>query len=224
MEEGIIHNEPEIPLFLQPILQQFQAIFTKPQTLPPFRGRDHAIILKDGMDPVSVRPYRYPQIQNNEIEKMVRDMLKAQIMRFRIDYRALNKVTLPEKYPIPNIDELLDELHGAQVFSKLDLRFEYHQLWMREEDVAKTTFRTHEGHYEFMVMPFGLTNAPATFQALINEVFRPHLRQFVLVFFDDILIYSKTKGDHITHVTTVLSLLQTHHLFVSKKKCEFGVS
>ena len=138
-----------------------------------------------------------------------------------IDYRQLNRVTIPNQYPLPRIDELFDQLQGSQVYSKIDLRSGYHQLRVQDSDVPKTAFRTRYGHYEFLVMLFGLTNAPAAFMDLMNRVFQPYLDRFVIVFIDDILVYSGSPEEHAEHLRTVLQILRERQLYTKFSKCQF---
>jgi len=145
-------------------------------------------------------------------------------LRLCIDYRQLNKVTVKNKYPLPRIDDLFDQLKGACVFSKIDLRSGYHQVMIKEKDMQKTAFRTRYGHYEFVVMPFGLTNAPAIFMDLMNRVFRSYLDKFVVVFIDDILIYSSSQMEHANHLREVLETLMRNKLYAKLSKCEFWLN
>ncbi|GJV80902.1 putative reverse transcriptase domain-containing protein [Tanacetum coccineum] len=144
--------------------------------------------------------------------------------RMCIDYRELNKLTVKNRYPLPRIDDLFDQLQGSSIYSKIDLRSGYHQLRVREEDIPKTAFRTRYGHYEFQVMCFGLTNAQAVFMDLMNWVCKPYLDKFVIVFIDDILIYSKSKKEHEEHLRQILKLLKKEELYAKFSKCEFWIS
>lgn len=204
---------PDMPPQVQEVVQKFQHLFQEPTELPPLREYDHHIPLVPGAHPVNVRPYRYSPQQKSEIEAQVATMLRHGVIahstssfaspvllvkkkdgtwRFCIDYRHLNNITVKNKHPLPIVDELLEELAGACWFTKLDFRAGYHQIRVAPEDEFKTAFRTHHGLYEFRVMPFGLTNAPATFQSIMNQIFASLLRKHVLVFMDDVLIYSKS--------------------------------
>jgi hypothetical protein len=234
----------EVSPDIHALIHQHGEVFRKPTSLPPVRATDHAIPVMPNASPVKGRPFKYPFFQKQEIERQVAKMLqtgeiqpsnnafsspvllvkkKDGSWRFCVDYRALNAITVCDNYPIPTIDELLDELGHAQWFSKLDLLSGYHQIRMRPEDIHKTAFRTHDGHYEFRVMPFGLSNAPATFQATMNNLLRPYLRRFVIVFFDDILIYSPSLEVHLTHLTTIFQLLSSAQFYLRPDKCCFGL-
>jgi hypothetical protein len=226
-----------------PVVKDFPDVFPEELPgLPPDREVEFVIELTPGTAPISKAPYRMAPAELRELKEQLQDLLdkgfirpsaspwgapvlfvkkKDGSMRLCIDYRELNKVTIKNKYPLPRIDDLFDQLKGAQVFSKIDLRSGYHQLKIKAEDVAKTAFRTRYGHYEFLVMPFGLTNAPAAFMDLMNRIFQPYLDQFIVVFIDDVLVYSKDKAMHEQHLRTTLQLLREKKLYAKLSKCEF---
>ncbi|OMO80899.1 reverse transcriptase [Corchorus capsularis] len=210
--------------------------------LPPDREVEFYIDLIPGTTPISKTPYRMAPTELKELKEQLQELLdkgfirpsvspwgapvlfvrkKDGSMRLCIDYRELNKVTVRNRYPLPRIDDLFDQLKGAQVFSKIDLRSGYHQLKIKAEDVPKSAFRTRFGHYEFLVMPFGLTNAPAAFMDLMNRVFKDYLDKFVVVFIDDILVSSKSMEEHGEHLWLVLQILREKKLYAKFKKCEF---
>ncbi|GJS38316.1 putative reverse transcriptase domain-containing protein [Tanacetum coccineum] len=210
--------------------------------LPPTREIEFRIELIPGAMPVAKSPYRLAPSEMEELSEQLRELQDKGFIRpssspwgapvlfvkkkdgsFRmcIDYRELNKLTIKNCYPLPKIDDLFDQLQGSYYFSKIDLRSGYHQLRVHEDDIPKTTFRTRYGHFEFTVMPFGLTNAPAIFMDLMNRVCGPYLDKFVIVFIDDILIYSKTREEHEMHLGLVLELLKKEKLYAKFSKCEF---
>ncbi|GJU17282.1 putative reverse transcriptase domain-containing protein [Tanacetum coccineum] len=218
-----------------------------PEELPGLsqtRQVEFQIDLMPGAAPVARAPYRLAPFEMKELSDQLKELFDKGFIRpssspggapvlfvkkkdgsFRIciDYRELNKLTVKNRYPLPRIDDLFDQLQGSSVYSKIDLRSGYHQLRVREEDISKTTFRTRYGHYEFQVMPFGLTNAPIVFMDLINRVCKPYLDKFVIVFIDDILIYSKNKKEHKEHLKAILELLKKEELYAKFSKCEFWI-
>ncbi|GJS27395.1 putative reverse transcriptase domain-containing protein [Tanacetum coccineum] len=228
-----------------PIVRDFPEVFPEDLSgLPPTRQVEFQIDLIPGAAPVARAPYRLAPSEMKELSEQLKELSDKGFIRpssspwgapvlfvkkkdgsFRmcIDYRELNKLTVKNRYPLPRIDDLFDQLQGSSVYSKIDLRSGYHQLRVREEDIPKTAFRTRYGHYEFQVMPFGLTNAPAVFMDLMNRVCKPYLDKFVIVFIDDILIYSKNKQEHEEHLKLILELLKKEELYAKFSKCEFWI-
>src|SRR3954462_9485542 len=213
--------------------------------LPPPREIDFTIDILPGTSPIALPMYRMAPAELDEMQRQIAELeslgfirksmspwaapalfakKKDGGLRLCIDYRKLNAVTVKNKYLLPRIDDLFDQLKGAKCFSKIDLRTGYHQLRVREQDTEKTAFRTRYGLYEFTVMPFGLTNAPAVFMDMMNRIFRPYLDKFVVVFVEDILIYSPTEAAHEEHLRIALQLLRDNKLYAKYSKCEFWLS
>nr|GEV15219.1 retrotransposon protein, putative, Ty3-gypsy subclass [Tanacetum cinerariifolium] len=229
-----------------PIIQEFPEVFPEDFLgLPPARQVEFQIDLVPGAAPVARAPYRLAPAKMQELSTQLQELSDKGFIRpssspwgspvlfvkkkdgsfgMCIDYHELNKLTVKNRYLLLRIDDLFDQLQGSRVYSKIDLRSGYHQLRVREEDILKTAFRTRYGHYEFQVMPFGLTNAPAVFMDLINQVCKPYLDRFVIVFIDDILIYSKNRKEHEGHLKLILKLLKEEELYAKFSKCEFWLS
>nr|GEY38796.1 putative reverse transcriptase domain-containing protein [Tanacetum cinerariifolium] len=207
-----------------PIVGDFSEVFPEDLLgIPPTRQVEFQIDLILGVAPVARAPYRLASSLPWGAPVLFFKK-KDGSFRMSIDYRELNKLTVKNRYPLPMIDDLFDQLQGSSVYSKIDLRSSYHQLKVREEDILKTTFRTCYGHYEFQVLPYGLTNEPAVFMDLMNQVCKPYLDKFVIVFIDDILIYSKNKQEHEEHLKLILELLKKDELYAKFSKCEFWIS
>ncbi|GJW50159.1 putative reverse transcriptase domain-containing protein [Tanacetum coccineum] len=199
-----------------PIVHKFLKVFPEDLPgLPPVRQVEFQIDLVPGAAPVARAPYR---LAPSEMQELSTQLKKDGSFRMCIDYHELNKLTVKNRYPLPRIDDLFDQLQGSSVYSKIDLRSGYNQLRVRDEDIPKTVFRTRYGHYEFQVMPFGLTNAPAVFMDLMNRVCKPFLDKFVIVFIDDILIYSRNKVKHEGHLKQILELLKKEELYAKLLK------
>jgi hypothetical protein len=233
----------ESPVERIPIVCEYLDVFPDELPgMPPDRDIEFAIELQLGTAPISKRPYRMPPTELAELKKQLQELLdkgfirpstlswgcpalfvkkKDESLRLCVDYRPLNAVTIKNKYPLPHIDVLFDQLVRAKVFSKVDLRSSYHQIKIRASDIPKTTFSTRYGLYEYLVMSFGLTNALAYFMYLMTSVFMPELDKFVVVFIDDILAYSKSEDEHTKHLHTVLQRLRDHHLYAIFSKCDF---
>ncbi|GKA37602.1 putative nucleotidyltransferase, ribonuclease H [Tanacetum coccineum] len=226
-----------------PVICDFPEVFPEELPgLPPPRQVEFRIDLVPGAAPVARAPYRLAPSEMRELSVQLQELLEKGFIRpssspwgapvlfvkkkdgsFRmcIDYRELNKLTIKNRYPLPRIDNLFDQLQGSSVYSKIDLRSGYHQLRIKEEDIPITAFRTRYGHFEFQVMPFGLTNAPAVFMDLMNRVCKPYLDKFIIVFIDDILVYSKDEEEHGKHLKIILELLKKERLYAKFSKCDF---
>ena len=226
------------------IVESYQDIFTSPTGVPLHCQVKHSIDLIPGAPVPNGPVYRRSLMENEEIKRQIEELLqkghirpssspcgspivlvqkKDGTWRLCIDYRALNKITVRNRYPIPRIDDLLDQLKGAKYFSKIDLKSGYHQVPIEATDVWKTAFKSREGLFEWLVMPFGLTNAPATFMRMMDDILRPFTNSFVVVYLDDILIFSRTWEDHLQHIEEVLSTLRQHKLYANLEKCSFGM-
>jgi hypothetical protein len=224
------------------VLKEFKDVFQEVPGLPPKKDIDFSINLMLGAAPVSKDPYRMSTPELKELQLQLEELPKKGYihpsmspcgapvlfvkkkdgtLRLCIDFRQLNKVTIKKKYPLPRIDDLFDQLKDTKIFSKIDLRYGYHQVRINDEDISKTTFRTRYGHYEFTVVPFGLSNAPAVFMCLMNGVFRDYLDKSVIVSLDDILVYSKSEEEHEKHLRMVLQVLREHRLYAKLSKCSF---
>ena len=235
-----------MPMEVKKVLDEFKDVMPPelPKKLPPRREEDHKIELEPGAKPPTMGPYKMAPQELEELRRQLKELLDARFiqpskapygapvlfqkkhdrsLRMCINYRALNKVTVKNKYPIPLIADLFDQHGIARYFTKLDLRSGYYQVRIAERDEQKTTCVTRYGSYEFLVMPFGLTNAPTTFCTLMNKIFHPFLDKFVVVYLDDIVIYRKSLDEHVHHLKKVFRLLRQNELYVKKMKCSFAL-